>query len=76
MDEMSNNEASWDRIARIVVGIALIAGGLLVIGGVWGWIAAAAGLVLVVTGAVGWCPIYSMLRTGTKRSAEHQSTNA
>jgi len=62
------NEASGDRIARVIGGVALVGGGLLAVTGGWGWALAAVGLVLVVTGIVGWCPIYAALRIGTKTS--------
>lgn len=63
---MKGNEASWDRIARVVLGIALIIGGLVAVQGTTGYIMAAVGLIPLVTGMVGWCPIYSIFRTGTK----------
>lgn len=60
------NEASWDRIVRVIGGVVLIGLGL---GGViespWGWIAALFGAVFVVTGALGVCPIYSLLKIRT-----------
>lgn len=60
------NEASWDRIVRVVGGVVLIGLGL---GGViaspWGWVAAAVGGVFLVTGIVGFCPIYAVLRLRT-----------
>jgi uncharacterized membrane protein len=60
------NEASWDRIARVVIGVVLIGLG---VGGViaspWSWIAALVGVVLLVTGIVGVCPLYSLLRLRT-----------
>ncbi len=60
------NEASWDRIVRVVGGVVLIGFGL---GGViaspWGWIAAVVGAVFLVTGIVGLCPIYAVLRLRT-----------
>ncbi len=60
------NEASWDRIVRVVGGVVLIGLGL---GGVipspWGWVAAVAGAVFLVTGIVGVCPIYAVLRLRT-----------
>lgn len=34
---MKLNEASWDRIGRVVLGVALIGTGVLVVGGGWGW---------------------------------------
>ncbi|MEN8114438.1 MAG: DUF2892 domain-containing protein [Actinomycetota bacterium] len=63
------NEASWDRIVRVVGGVVLIGLGLGgVIGSPWGWIAAIVGAVFVVTGALGVCPIYSLLKTSTNGS--------
>ncbi len=60
------NEASWDRIARVVGGVVLIGLGL---GGViaspWGWVAAAVGGVFLATGIMGWCPIYAVLHLRT-----------
>ena len=54
---MKTNMASWDRAARVVIGLLLI--GLSVAGiiGVWGWI----GVIPVVTGLAGNCPLYSVL---------------
>ena len=53
---MPRNEGSLDRIARIVLGLALI--GLAATGNVgnWGWI----GVVPLLTGLVGYCPAYSI----------------
>jgi hypothetical protein len=65
---MKLNEASWDRIARVAVGIALIGIGLLAVGGGWGWALGGVGIVLLVTGLIGWCPIYATLRMGTRKS--------
>ncbi len=67
---MKGNEASWDRIARVVLGVALIIGGIAAVGGTGGYIMAAVGLIPLVTGLVGWCPIYSILRTGTKADSK------
>jgi hypothetical protein len=60
---MTINEALWDRIARVLVGMLLI--GLAATGkiGLWGY----AGVVLLLTGAAGHCPIYSMLGISTCR---------
>ena len=63
---MKLNEASWDRIARVVLGVALVLGGLLAVGGTGGYIMAGIGLIPLVTGLIGWCPIYAIFRTGTK----------
>jgi hypothetical protein len=64
---MKRNEASWDRIARVILGIALIIGGLTAVGGTGGYIMAAVGLIPLTTGLMGWCPIYSILRIGTRK---------
>ena len=63
-----SNEAGWDRILRILVGVAMI---------YLGWSGAAAGLLgatlrvfgflPILTGFVGWDPIYAILRLSTKR---------
>ncbi len=70
---MKANESSWDRIARVVLGAALIVGGLTAVGGTGGYIMAAVGLIPLVTGLIGWCPIYSILKIGTKEDATSTS---
>lgn len=58
---MKVNEASWDRIARVVVGLGLIGATLGGVIGAWGWI----GVLPVVTGLVGFCPAYTLLGIST-----------
>ena len=53
---MEFDEASWNRIARVIGGVALIGGGLSAVTGGWVWALAAAWSVLAVAGIVGWCP--------------------
>lgn len=71
---MKVNEGGFDRILRVVVGLALIAGvffgdqfgaGFL---NPWGWI----GVVPLVTGLIGWCPAYAIfgLKTCPIKSTE------
>lgn len=51
---MTANVGGFDKIFRIVIGLALIS---LVFWGPmtpWGWI----GVVPLVTGLIGWCPVY------------------
>ncbi len=63
------NEASWDRIARVVVGVVLlylgwggaVAGGL---GTFLKWF----GFLPLLTGVVGYCPAYSLLKVATRKS--------
>lgn len=64
---MKRNEASWDRIARVILGIALIVGGLTAVGGTTGYVLAAVGLVPLITGLMGWCPVYAIFRIGTRK---------
>ncbi len=71
---MKLNEASWDRIGRVVLGIALIGTGVLAVGGGWGWALAAVGLIPLVTGIVGWCPIYAIIGRGSKSEVEEGVT--
>lgn len=61
------NEANWDRISRVVVGVVLLIVGFTVIDGALALVAIIPGLILTVTGAIGWCPIYAALKTGTRK---------
>lgn len=56
-----NNVGNVDRIARVVIGLALIALTLTGTIGVWGWI----GVVPLVTAALGTCPLYSLIGVST-----------
>ena len=63
---MQANVGGFDRIARIIVGLALIVFALLAEGALrW---AGLLGVVLLVTGVVRWCPLYIPfgIRTGGK----------
>ncbi|HEC09250.1 MAG TPA: DUF2892 domain-containing protein [Acidimicrobiales bacterium] len=63
------NEASWDRIARVVLGVVLLIVGFGVMGGTGGTILGIVGLVPLLTGLVGWCPAYALFHFSTKESA-------
>jgi hypothetical protein len=54
---MKTNVGGIDRIARIVIGIVLIALTLTGTIGAWGWI----GVVPLLTAAFGFCPLYTLL---------------
>lgn len=59
------NVGRTDRIIRLVVGLAILA---LVFFGprtTWGWV----GLAPLGTAVIGWCPLYSLLRVGTRQGA-------
>lgn len=54
---MQANVGSLDRVARIVVGIALIGATLMGAIGAWGWL----GIVPLATGVFRFCPAYPLL---------------
>ena len=54
---MNKNVGGIDRIARIVVGLTLIALAVTHVIGPWGWI----GVVPLLTAVIGWCPAYTLL---------------
>lgn len=58
---MKANVGGMDRIARIVLGLVLIALAATGTVGVWGWL----GLVPLATGALGWCPPYAIFGFST-----------
>jgi hypothetical protein len=64
---MEKNVGSIDRIARIVLGLVLIA--LVFVGPQtpWGWI----GVVPLLTALVGWCPAYRLLGIRTCSTGGH-----
>lgn len=54
---MKANVGGIDRMARIVIGLVLIALAVTDTIGVWGWI----GVVPLLTGLIRWCPLYPLL---------------
>ncbi len=58
---MKTNEANWDRVARVVLGLGLLS--LTVMGPhtLFGLI----GLVPLLTGLVGYCPLYHLFGMST-----------
>jgi len=61
---MTKNMGSTDRIIRAVVGLALVAWGLMTNN----WLGAI-GLVPLATAAIGWCPAYLPLGIKTCKTA-------
>ncbi len=60
---MSKNVGGIDRVLRIIVGLGLIAWGL-VSANWWG----ALGLIPLATAAIGWCPAYAPFGIKTNNS--------
>ena len=67
-------DGDLDRIARVILGVALIGIGVLAVGGGWGLALAAVCLVPLITGTIGWCPIYAIVGRGTKSDVEEGVT--
>ena len=63
------NEANWDRIARVILGVILLILGLGgTVTGILGVVFDILGVILLVTGLVGVCPLYMLLKFSTKKS--------
>jgi hypothetical protein len=58
---MTTNVGSIDRIARVLIGVLLLALTAMGTIGVWGWI----GIVPIATAAFGFCPLYTLLGFNT-----------
>lgn len=64
---MKINESSWDRGARILVGLTLMMVGFGLVGNTAGTVLGVLGLVPLVTGLLGYCPLYGLLGIDTSR---------
>jgi hypothetical protein len=63
------NEAGWDRIVRVILGIVLLyLGWAGVVSGGWGVFLKVIGFVPLLTGLIGWCPLYSLLKFRTNKA--------
>ena len=63
---MKSNVGGIDKIARIVIGAALILLALTGTIGVWGWI----GVVPLATGLFNFCPAWKLLGINTRKPNE------
>lgn len=65
----SLNEATWDRIVRILLGILLLyLGWAGIVTGSWGLFLKIIGFLPLATGLIGWCPLYALLHIRTHKS--------
>ncbi len=63
------NVATWDRIARVVLGLVLLyLGWAGVVTGVWGEVLKYGGFIPLLTGAFGYCPLYGLLKFRTNHA--------
>lgn len=60
---MPANVGTLDRIARILIGLSLIALAFVGPRTPWGWI----GIIPLITGLVNFCPLYSLIGLSTRR---------
>jgi hypothetical protein len=61
------NEAWWDRVIRVVLGIVILyLGWAGVVDGALGTFLKVIGFVPLITGLVGWCPLYALARFKTR----------
>jgi hypothetical protein len=64
-----SNLGNYDRIVRVLLGLALVAVPFAAGWAVWSGILAAVGAVLIVTAAISFCPIYALFGLSSKRKA-------
>jgi hypothetical protein len=66
------NEANWDRILRVLLGVGMLLLGWFAMGeGIFGAAFRIFGFVPLVTGLLGWCPFYTLLGFGTKKQTRN-----
>lgn len=65
---MTLNVGTLDRIARIIIAIAMIAFalGYIAPGTGWNWLGWVGAAIMAVTSGVGWCPIYRAIGMSTR----------
>lgn len=69
------NEAGWERVARIVLGVVLLIVGFGVMDGTAGIIIGIVAFVPLLTGLSGWCPLYSLLGFRTNKTHSDATTH-
>jgi len=55
------NVPAWERVVRIIVGLAVVAWSLIALGGVLGLVIAASAAGIVASGIVGFCPACALV---------------
>ena len=64
------NESTLDRVIRIVLGVGLAAAALAgAVAAPWLYVVWIVAAIALLTGIVGFCPLYALLRIGTKPTA-------
>jgi hypothetical protein len=57
----AKNVPNWERVLRVIAGLAVVAWSLLALGGAWGVLLALSAAGIVVSGLVGFCPACAMV---------------
>lgn len=66
---LDRNVGLWDRVIRVIVGLALIAGFWVFPESAWKW-AFWVGVIPAASGLVGYCPGYHLLGWSTNRDGD------
>lgn len=69
------NEAGWDRVFRVVLGVVLLIVGFGVMTGTAGLVVGIVAFVPLLTGLVGWCPLYSLFGFRTNKSGSEAAAH-
>lgn len=65
---MTTNESALDRLVRVVIAVAAVAGGIVVgTGTVMSWVLFAVAAIMLITAATGFCPLYRVFGVSTCR---------
>ncbi len=55
------NVPTWERVLRVVAGLAAVAWGVAALGGLWGTVLALSAAGIVLSGLFGFCPACAMV---------------
>ena len=69
------NEAGWDRLFRVALGVALLIVGFGVMDGTAGVVVGIVALVPLLTGLAGWCPLYSLFGFRTNEAHDEATVH-
>lgn len=69
------NEAGWDRVFRVVLGVVLLIVGFGVMTGTAGLVVGIVAFVPLLTGLLGWCPLYSLFGFRTNKAGNEAAAH-
>ena len=68
---MKTNESALDRIIRVIIGIVLLAAGLMLTGP-FKWVVLVLAVIALVTAATGFCLLYRLFGFSTNKKDDNQ----